>query len=120
MSTTSGPEQIDTSKKFIGTFGCVELEEFLARICEWLADPKSERGDVESLMIKAYWPDDNKGWRLAFDWREFCKNDTDIHWFIIACAGGWFTHLWFPKGAFRFSQAFIDRVEIRWIKKLPR
>lgn len=112
-------------KAFIGNsfssvFGCVEFENLAAQIVTYLADDTRQPTGAIAEPIN-----DDTGWSKRFTIEDlrlsrppgfpangdaFAANATML--VAFACAG-WLEHVWFPKGRFRVTRAFVERLQER-------
>ena len=94
------PLTVDLENKLQGCFGCVEFEDFAIRVINFLSKSQSDK-------IGEWW-DRGHGWNMQFSLDEISKDNPTR--FAMFCAAGWLQNSWFPKGAFRVSDEFIQRL----------
>lgn len=89
------------------TFGVKEFEDLAKDILAFL---KSDRRSDYWLIGKGCGYEDGNGWKKRFTINDIPSLKESPSMFAAFCCGGWLDHVWFPKGAFIVSDAFIDRV----------
>ena len=104
------PKDVDLSDKLQKVFGCFEVEDAACRILRFLADNSKVIPGHPSLG-SGHAPDFTPilGWDKSF------RIDTipgiSPTMFAMLCAAGWIVNTWFPKGTFRVSDAFKERID---------
>ncbi len=101
----STPSEV-LNRCWASTFGCAEFESLAKNIVEFYSsDRRSGYSNMLGMRLGGY--DDGDGWKKRFTISDI---KTDPSMFAAFCCAGWVSHVWFPKGAFIVSDAFIERV----------
>lgn len=100
------PSEINL-ENHLSTFGCIELENLAVQLITFLATNK-DSGIPKWLNYHPGVNDQEDSWERVFTME---KTGIDPVWFAIMCCSGWIEHTWFPKGGFRVTKEFVQRVE---------
>jgi hypothetical protein len=98
------PRDVDVSDGLCSTFGCTEFEQAAVCILAYLNDDSRTVNDLGWSHGEA-----KCAWRKRFGVDTFEPKIGATMFAMLAC-GGWFTHVWFPKGLFVVSETFIERL----------
>ena len=107
------PSEIDTSKNFIGTFGCIEFEAAAVKLVKFLTE--ADDNGVDTWLVGK--EDQKDSWERIF---RMYMVGIEPTMFAMLCACGWIEASWFPKYAFYVSEKFVERVCEKWGKNDQR
>lgn len=98
------PDDVDLSGHLRSAFGCVEFEDAAMQIVYFLRDGYRNAGIAESRYGNG-----PGGWGKKIEVHTI--NSISPSMFAMLCAAGWLENVFFPKGAFQVTKAFIKRLK---------
>ena len=95
-----------TTEDLLGKFGCVEFEDMASKIYNHLEKPREIK-----LTFQGYPYLKEEGIKGCFYPGDIFEEKWELIMFSCFANAGWVEHIWFPKGWFRFSKSFWERME---------